>query len=326
MLTAQQEHVDHGPRSCLLASSMLQHLPKTIETGRPTPLCPPLLERCRTRQGSGLLRQCFQVMFQVEHFLLSVEAALVPRHTLSLVPDLYVRRVHLGLHFKTDRQGNRIEVGQYFHTAARVHVGEADRSEVETFLGQPAQMFPFQVHPHADRLRPPVDHPLLVALGSLKQQDVQFLPAVDLRYGHQVIPAKVTAFSLHATFFVPFSWCAELRLEAPMRSEGDESGGLLSLVSSQNLLHGTREVVITAESEYAAKIAKRPFVRFQKRLLTCMWEGAMERSSAGHAPQAEHIGQLSLSTDIREGFIPVHLRFRAPRIRLGNERLVPDEL
>src|SRR5215471_5926182 len=37
------------------------------------------------------------------HFLLPAEAALVLRHALPLVPDLYVCGVHLGLHFDTDR-------------------------------------------------------------------------------------------------------------------------------------------------------------------------------------------------------------------------------
>src|SRR6267378_8373122 len=111
VLPTQQEYVDHGAGPWLLASALLQHLPEAIETGRPTSLCPPLLERCRTSERSGLLRQCFQVVLQVEYFLLPVEAAFVSCQALSLVPNLYVGRVHLGLHFDTDRQRNRIEVG-----------------------------------------------------------------------------------------------------------------------------------------------------------------------------------------------------------------------
>jgi hypothetical protein len=68
-------------------------------------LCPPLLQGSRTSKGSGLFRQRLQVMFQVEDFLLSLEAAFVLCHAFSLMPDLHVRRVHFGLHFQANRQG-----------------------------------------------------------------------------------------------------------------------------------------------------------------------------------------------------------------------------
>ena len=63
------------------------------------------------------------------------------------------------------------------------------------------------------------------------------------------------------------------------------------------------------------------FMRFQKRLLAGVREGAMKGSSAGHAAHAKYIGQLPLSVDIRVSFIPVHLRFSSPSVRLWNERL-----
>ena len=64
-------------------------------------------------------------------------------------------------------------------------------------------------------------------------------------------------------------------------------------------------------------------MRFQKRLLAGVWEGAMERSATGHAAHAKYVGQLPLSADIRVSFIPVHLRFSTPNIGLRNECLVP---
>ena len=64
----------------------------------------------------------------------------------------------------------------------------------------------------------------------------------------------------------------------------------------------------------------------QKCLLTGVREGAMERSSTGHAAHAKYVGQLPLSANICVSFIPVHLRFSTPIVGLRNERLVPDEL
>src|SRR5438309_7280087 len=122
ILTAQQQRLDHGSGSILLAAALLQRLPKTIEARRPAPLCPPLLQRGRTRESPGLLGQRLQVVLQVQDLLLPVETAFVSGHTLPLVPDLHVRRVHFGLHFQAHRNGNRIEVGQHSHTSAPVHL------------------------------------------------------------------------------------------------------------------------------------------------------------------------------------------------------------
>ena len=106
-----------------------------------------------------------------------------------------------------------------------------------------------------------------------------------------------------------------------MRSEGHKSHRLLSLMAPQNLLYRTLKVVIPKDVKNPTKIEKRLFMRFQKRLLAGVREGAMERSSTGHAAHAKYIGLLSLAADIRVRFIPVHLRFCAPNVRLGNERL-----
>ena len=132
--------------------------------------------------------------------------------------------------------------------------------------------------------------------------------------------AKVSPFSFHPTLLVAFRRGAELRLETPMRSESHESHGLPSLVPSQNLLHRTLKVVIPQDSKYSTEIEKRSFMRFQKRLLARVREGAMERSSTGHAAHAKYVGQLPLSADICVSFIPVHLRFFAPIVGLRNER------
>src|SRR5467141_403475 len=230
--------------------------------------------------------------------------------------------MHLGLHFDTDRQWNRIEVGQHLHAAAGVHMRKVNRGQIEAFFQWCTQVFSLQVHALPDRLGPVADDALFIVLGSLQQKSIEFFPTAHLRHGHQVVPAKITAFSFDTSLLVALCRCTELRLEPPVRSEGDESRGLLSLVSSQNLFHRTLEVVVTKSFENSRKISERPFVRFQKRLLAGVREGAMESSSAGHAPHAKYVGQLSLSADIRVSFIPVHLRLSTPSIGLRNERLL----
>ena len=110
-----------------------------------------------------------------------------------------------------------------------------------------------------------------------------------------------------------------------MRSEGDESCRLLPLVSPQNLLHCTLQVVIAKSFENPQKIGKPQFVRFQKRLLAAVREGTMKSSSTSHAAHAEYVGLLSLSADIGVSFIPVHLRFLPPGVGLRNERLALDQ-
>src|ERR1022692_138904 len=187
------------------------------------------------------------------------------------------------------------------------------------------QVFSFQIHSCANRLGPVADQTLLVVPGSFQQEQVQGLPAGNLRDGHHVVPAKVSAFSFHPALLVAFSRGAELRLETPMRSEGDESRRLLPLVAPQNLLHRTLQVVITKSFENSSKISERQFVCFQKRLLAGVREGAMESSSTGHAAHAKYVGLLSLSADIRVSFIPVHLRFATPYVGLRNERLAVDQ-
>src|SRR2546426_1829401 len=79
-------------------------------------------------------------------------------------------------------------------------------------------MFPLEIHLRADRLCPSANDPLLIFLGSFEQENVQFLPAADLRHGHQMVPAKVSAFSFHAALLVTFSRCAELGLETDRKS------------------------------------------------------------------------------------------------------------
>src|ERR1700694_3719086 len=105
-------------------------------------------------------------------------------------------------------------------------------------------MFSLQIHSCADRLRSSGNDPLLIFPGGFEQEIVEFFPAAGLRHGHQVVPAKVAAFTFHAALFMPLSRRAKLRRETPMGAKGDKSCGLLSLVPPENLLHCTFKVVV----------------------------------------------------------------------------------
>ena len=115
------------------------------------------------------------------------------------------------------------------------------------------QMFSLHRHPGAHRLAPIADPSLLVPPRVFPQVLVQGLPVGHLGHRHHVIPAKISSFSFHSPLLVPFARSAELRLEAPMRSEGDESRRLFSLVAAQYLLYCTLQIVIPTKSEYPPK-------------------------------------------------------------------------
>src|ERR1700745_1333547 len=91
---------------------------------------------------------------------------------------------------------------------------------------------------------------------------------------HHVVPPKISSFSFYSTLLVSFPRSAELRLEAPMRSEGDKSRRLFSLVSAQYLLYCTLEIVIPTKSEYPPEIGKGSLVRLQKCFLACVQKRA----------------------------------------------------
>jgi hypothetical protein len=96
-------------------------------------------------------------VFQVEYFLLPVEAAFVPRYTLSLVPNLHVGGMHLGLHFDADRQRIRVEVGQHLRATARVHMRKVNRGQIKAFLRQCTQVFSLKIHSCTNGLGPLAD-------------------------------------------------------------------------------------------------------------------------------------------------------------------------
>ena len=82
---------------------------------------------------------------------------------------------------------------------------KVNRGQIKTFFRQCLQVFSLQIHPCTNRLGPLADQTLLIVPGCFQQEEVQGFPTGNLRYRHHVVPAKVSAFSFHATLLVTFS-------------------------------------------------------------------------------------------------------------------------
>src|SRR5262249_27773939 len=104
-------------------------------------------------------------------------------------------------------------------------------------------MLSLEKHSCTNALRSIPDDPLFILLRKLQQQYIEFLPTGHVRHRHHMVPAEIATFSFHTALLVALRRGTELRFEIPMGSEGDESRGLLSLVSSENSFHRTLEVV-----------------------------------------------------------------------------------
>src|SRR5947199_2456321 len=97
------------------------------------------------------------------------------------------------------------------------------------------------------------------------------------RQRHQIVPAEMPALLFHAALLIAAPGRAELALESAMRAEGDESLRLFSLVTAQNLLHRTLQIVESQDGEDPTKILKGQFVSLQKRLLAGVRVHPVER-------------------------------------------------
>src|SRR5215472_11533193 len=90
-------------------------------------------------------------------------------------------------------------------------------------------------------------------------------------------------------------------------------------MTAQDLLHRTLEVVVAKHTEDALKIGKGQLMRLEKRLRCGMSVSPMVGRTTGHRPHLEDLQLDALATQNRPGLIPIHLRFRAPRIALWYE-------
>ena len=176
-------------------------------------------------------------------------------------------------------------------------------------------------HARSHRLLASGDQPLFVLLASRQELPVQVREIRRFRHRHPVIAPEVSSFSFDAALLVRLGRRAKLRLESPVRTEGNEASRLFPPMSAQNLLHRRGQVVIAKLAEHAAKVGERQLVRFQKRLLGGMQIGAVKRRSARHAAHRKHLQLDSLAAQIGIGFVPIDLRFHAPGITLRNAGL-----
>src|SRR5664280_2886429 len=183
-------------------------------------------------------------------------------------------------------------------------------------------MLPLHYQSSSHTLLSPCDGPPLIFATTGDELPVQVGDVESLGHGHPVIPAKVADLTLHAPLLVAFAWRAELTLESPMGTEGDEPRRLFPPLPAQNLLYRGTAVVVTKPAKHAREIGERPLVALQKRLLRRMEKGTVERGAAGHAAHGKALQLGPLSRQVGVGIVPVHLRLHTPVVTLGNERLL----
>jgi hypothetical protein len=82
-----------------------------------------------------------------------------------------------------------------------------------------------------------------------------------------VVASKVSALAFDAALLVAAGRVTELALVAPVRTESDEAAGLFPPMSTQDLLHRARQVIVAERAKDAAEVAERQLEGFKKCLL-----------------------------------------------------------
>src|SRR3954447_23094012 len=90
-------------------------------------------------------------------------------------------------------------------------------------------------------------------------------------------------------------------------------------MASQDPLYRTAEIVISQQSEYAAKVPECQLMRFQKRLLGRMRIRPVIRAAARHRSHTEDEHLVPPPTHLSPGFIPVNLCLLTPSITLRHK-------
>jgi len=108
-------------------------------------------------------------------------------------------------------------------------------------------------------------------------------------------------------------------------TEGDEAAGLFTLMTAQDALHCTLQVIVAKLLEDAVEITECDLMSFKKRLLCRMRKSPMIGTTAGHRTHLEHLQLHALTTNQCPGFIPINLPFNAPVITLRHERLAGNQ-
>src|SRR5882724_7821169 len=133
-----------------------------------------------------------------------------------------------------------------------------------------------------------------------------------------MVPAKVADLAFDAAFLMAFARIAKLTRESPVRAKSDEPLRFLAAVSAEDLLYGSLQIVVSQGLKYTAKVSKRQFVGFEKRLLRRSKIRSMKCGSTMHATHRECLEFDNHSAQFRPAFIPINLCFPARTVALRN--------
>lgn len=171
----------------------------------------------------------------------------------------------------------------------------------------------------ADRLGTSRQDSALIFATAPLQIYVQLVQVTRFGKRHPVVAPEVSAFPFNTALLVAAGRVAELALKPPVRSEGDETACLLAAMSAQDLLYGTLQVVIAKHAEDSAEVSKCQLMSLEKCLLCGTSIGAVVGRTAAHRSHLEDLQPYAFAAQNGPGFVPIHLGFRPPRVRLWHE-------
>ena len=143
-----------GPPSC--GSSWL------VLRRRPQASFAPRRQRLRPGQCTRLALQHIQIVFEIEHLLVTLRAALMKRDYAPFVANLNMAGVQPHLHRPAWLGGDRIEIRPHPHATQPIDPREANLRQLEALLSQRQQIGALLDHRCADRLTAAGYQPLVI--------------------------------------------------------------------------------------------------------------------------------------------------------------------
>jgi len=114
---AQQQDFDHRRVPVWRSFRSLARDQKAVVDGWPAACARHCSRAVDPAMAPGFFCRHIQKMIQLQHLLMTLVAAFMPRHAMSTVPYLHIGRVDLGLDRGSHRQWRRVEVGQHLDAA-----------------------------------------------------------------------------------------------------------------------------------------------------------------------------------------------------------------
>jgi len=145
---------------------LVHQLPELVIALRPAALCPPLRQRLRSAQCTGLAVEHFEIVFEIKDLLRPRITALVLRHPHTGLPELNHAGVDASLDHGAGLQRHRVEVRSRPRTSCLIDPREADFRQLEVFCSQWQQVFLLGEQQRADTLRAARDDTPLVVMQS----------------------------------------------------------------------------------------------------------------------------------------------------------------